>query len=120
MWAWRVVSILGVVQFRSESHYREAVVRAALKTWRQGYHAFSNAYDPLRRSPVTYVYTPRLQSAPSSRILASLAALKMYQALSGDKVIWVRCILRNEQHPRFDREFASTLKSEGARIVPFI
>ena len=49
-----------------------------------------------------------------------LAALKMYQALSGDEVIWVRCILRNEQHPRFDREFASTLKSEGARIVPFI
>ena len=32
-----------------------------------------------------------------------LAALKMYQALSGDKVIWVRCFLRNEQHPRFDK-----------------
>ena len=44
-----------------------------------------------------------------------LAALKMYQALSHD-VIWVRCVLRNEQCQKFDR--ASTTLNDGLGISP--
>jgi len=36
-----------------------------------------------------------------------LAALKMYQALHGNDVVWVPCILRNEQSPRFDHAYST-------------
>ena len=47
-----------------------------------------------------------------------LAAHKMYYALCGDHVVWVRCVLRNEQHQRFDH--AKTTLNDGLPIAPVL
>ena len=84
-------------------------------------HSVYELVDILWRGETTLDKLPPLEVVLYNANLYSmnnrrLAAFKMFQALRGDVVLHVSCVLRDHNHERFDKSFTSEV--DGVGIFP--